>query len=1310
MWAVRLKHREMAKLLIKRGANLNMADSEGNTALMTAASTKSWTQDLFLDIWNIIKDSGFNINHSNKTGNTILHFAVKRNWGVVVDLITMDGANPNLATNKGVTPIMMACSRHQVNIIETLLAHSADISLEDQKGCTACCYAIAYMIQKRNVTIEFAIEEMISSMRTDNSKLSVKCYLKRRLELLLNPPEENFSKTIFSVIIHIITFFLRFVVEGMSVLLQLNVFKTVRNAIEKHIKDNDYIIALLKILTELVRYCECCTSHIPWENVALAFNEAGIPCVCLRLQKRFGNSPSLHATFLPLFLTCKHPMTKLWLQKNFKSLSHHYRQYIQIQSVQSEYNFYPNEAHSQMVRKCSLHFKQLIGQLQRGNIIQQEQKQTKKKKDKALDKKNNSQQSVNFFKKNSSEADKLSLKPDENKKQSNKEENIIIAVISNKKKEERTINPEDHKPNTPQETYWPLDKIIDVQTKTEESELEIEEETEDLTIYPKWREEFREGCQLFGINIENNIQKYDKEIGNGDVMSEEVCTNKEVELKISELDSLFDNVLNIFEVSWQEDFIHGYEDVDSGIKDYLKLMYALPNMEMYHWSEVTQKWKDLCNTLRLKWPESGDKIIPDLKTFLQNFTEGLNEIQFMKTQDRESSLSSDQDIDQGNSNSVISIEQFIRENQEEMHLKIKKYCNSINDDDVNSTESLSQQNEEECEPQNECSLEEICVPTPNQLQEQNLIKEASLQLEVNETQVTEEFTTVNSEDVYEKSEALKIGFVSTSVEKNNDGICLEIDSTNIHEKEDKEISVGSTNEEKPCNTKCSNAESLKIDKNVEEQLEIWMVAETPNFPSKTPFPPPGFIQLQLSKLKEIYHQNWRQTEFVKKRYSKHITTLKCVRSVLIKDIIMPPPHLQMHFLMEHGGSFGSVTLALDLNSGKPLVVKRLAQNGSIALRMRAWKIHSLMRRLLYVYSEFLVPFTHCVDTERFILLATPLCQRNINEHLALLKSTGCFTREKAVSLVQQTMAGLHYLHSQEPPIVHGNLKPTNLLLDAAGNLRLADFGIHETIGGLHYLHPQESPIVHSKVKPTNLLIDAAGNLRVADIGVHETTYQQLCTSMKAALWWSRETYWHYRIDWTVMATCSSDVQVLGMLSHYILTAGLHPFGRTPADIVRSLIQGTPILKLDNHEALDLISWMLSAVPEKRPTTSDIMKHVFHWDKNKRWKFLLVCAGIMENISLTLVLEHFHKSIDKYALQHKINTNWDAMASKPLNTAISRTGYKETISGLLCLLKDNHPSSSSWFLPSFPSLPFILCRLLEDSPWFSHPDLAQFRSL
>lgn len=575
---------------------------------------------------------------------------------------------------------------------------------------------------------------------------------------------------------------------------------------------------------------------------------------------RFGNSSSLHATFLPLFLTCKHPMTKLWLQKNFKSLSHHYRQYIQIQSVQSDYNFYPNEAHSQMVRKCSLHFKQLIGQLQRGNIIQQEQKQTKKKKEKPLDKKNNSQQNVNFFKKSSTESDKLStVKPDENKKQSNKEENIIIAVISNKKKEERTINAEDPKLHTPQETYWPLDKINNVQTKTEESELEMEEETEDLTVYPKWREEFREGCQLFGINVEHNIQKYDLEIGSGDVVPLEVCTNKEVEIKISELDSLFDNVLNIFEVSWEEDFIHGYEDFDSGIRDYLKLMYALPNMEMYHWSEVTQKWKDLCNTLRQKWPESGDKIIPDLKTFLQNFTEGLNEIQFMKTQDRENSLSSDQEIDQRNINSVISIEQFIRENQEEMHLKIKKYCNSTTDDDVNSTEYLSQQNEEEHGPQNECSLEEVddCISaSPNQLEEQNLNKEALLHSGVDGPQVNEEFITNNPEYVHEKTEALKIESENSQIEKNNYETCPEKDNTS-NQKEEKESTLDSKNGEKGCNTKCPDAESLKIDTNMEEPLEIWMVAETPNFPSKTPFPPPGFTQLRLSKLKEIYHQNWR---------------------------------------------------------------------------------------------------------------------------------------------------------------------------------------------------------------------------------------------------------------------------------------------------------------------------------------------------------------------------------------------------------------------------------------------------------------------
>lgn len=44
-------------------------------------------------------------------------------------------------------------------------------------------------------------------------------------------------------------------------------------------------------------------------------------------------------------------------------------------------------------------------------------------------------------------------------------------------------------------------------------------------------------------------------------------------------------------------------------------------------------------------------------------------------------------------------------------------------------------------------------------------------------------------------------------------------------------------------------------------------------------------------------------------------------------------------------------------------------------------------------------------------------------------------------LITQMLNGLRYLHEQEKPIVHGNLKPSNILIDIYGRLRLAEFGI-----------------------------------------------------------------------------------------------------------------------------------------------------------------------------------------------------------------------------------------------------------------------------
>lgn len=54
--------------------------------------------------------------------------------------------------------------------------------------------------------------------------------------------------------------------------------------------------------------------------------------------------------------------------------------------------------------------------------------------------------------------------------------------------------------------------------------------------------------------------------------------------------------------------------------------------------------------------------------------------------------------------------------------------------------------------------------------------------------------------------------------------------------------------------------------------------------------------------------------------------------------------------------------------------------------------------------------------------------------------------DRAAYIVLQLCDALAYLHALEPPIVHLDIKPSNILLDAAGGIRLIDFGIARQAG------------------------------------------------------------------------------------------------------------------------------------------------------------------------------------------------------------------------------------------------------------------------
>lgn len=64
---------------------------------------------------------------------------------------------------------------------------------------------------------------------------------------------------------------------------------------------------------------------------------------------------------------------------------------------------------------------------------------------------------------------------------------------------------------------------------------------------------------------------------------------------------------------------------------------------------------------------------------------------------------------------------------------------------------------------------------------------------------------------------------------------------------------------------------------------------------------------------------------------------------------------------------------------------------------------------------------------------------------AQLRRHGTLSEREARLIVQQVLAGLCYLADQPRPVIHYDLKPANILFDAAGDAKIADFGLSKIL-------------------------------------------------------------------------------------------------------------------------------------------------------------------------------------------------------------------------------------------------------------------------
>jgi serine/threonine-protein kinase len=263
------------------------------------------------------------------------------------------------------------------------------------------------------------------------------------------------------------------------------------------------------------------------------------------------------------------------------------------------------------------------------------------------------------------------------------------------------------------------------------------------------------------------------------------------------------------------------------------------------------------------------------------------------------------------------------------------------------------------------------------------------------------------------------------------------------------------------------------------------------------------------------------------------------------------------------GSFGSTYAGRRVDSGRPggltaalkfipvgtLGLTQFRQALELAQREVRFSATTAHERLVTV-RESLVVRDATVDFDGAVVLVMDRAAGSLQD--ALDRSPAHRALPDARRLIREICDGLAYLHTAG--WVHGDLKPSNLLLMPDGSLRLADFGLVTRLDGTHGYGP---PLGTTDYQPPERWDD-----RLTEHGVQ--------------------------------IRASADVWALGVTAYQILTGGLLPFaGGTPGARVaaaQEYVAGRTPLRLGELPPgwAEFVTLCLDPDPLERPSAMELL--------------------------------------------------------------------------------------------------------------------------
>ncbi|KAF6001627.1 Cell division control protein 2 A [Cyanidiococcus yangmingshanensis] len=142
------------------------------------------------------------------------------------------------------------------------------------------------------------------------------------------------------------------------------------------------------------------------------------------------------------------------------------------------------------------------------------------------------------------------------------------------------------------------------------------------------------------------------------------------------------------------------------------------------------------------------------------------------------------------------------------------------------------------------------------------------------------------------------------------------------------------------------------------------------------------------------------------------------------------------------GTYGVVYRARDRQTGQLVALKK------IRLEQEEEGVPSTALREIAILRELnqqnVVRLLDVVHGDARLYLVFEYLDQDLKRYMDSLPANTSLRPEQVKSFLYQLINGVAYLHARR--ILHRDLKPQNLLIDAAGHLKLADFGLARAFG------------------------------------------------------------------------------------------------------------------------------------------------------------------------------------------------------------------------------------------------------------------------